>query len=437
MEKLKNFNSMFLKTKKSVSITHPIDRQLTLKSLKSLTREYSGNLIFCRVRLHRENLGDVLITGLLLEKLRKYGRLIVSSQKPHNFQYDSSKLLEDESIESYDRSFNYLLLLAGWKALFSGNKLNVYLFESPGHRFGDRTLFQAKNHILEALHSAIFKIIGIKICSLGTSIGPFSKTLETLESLRAQMMYCYSVRDSRSQNYAHRLGISKVAYFPDMAWFLEASPGRVNVSLETPEQNEPKLQILKNQDKEYVILSFRETTHRLSNSSDYEDRLFQVLDRIVSIARDSDKKLMLTYQVAADRQFCQVIYDRYYEKFDIEILENQINSRSMYEIYSRASFVFTNRLHVFMFSMGCGTLPIAVIDEENHDKITGILKDANLQDLIIDIQKGAIEAESSLHQIIDRSDLIQQNIVEAYEKNRNYGNTLLQKLMAGKFAYSD
>jgi polysaccharide pyruvyl transferase WcaK-like protein len=399
------------------------------KTIDDLTQDYSGNLIFCNVLLHRDNLGDVLITGLLVNKLRRYGRIVSSGKSKLNSKYDEVKLFENEDVSEYDLKFNYLVLLAGIKALFSGGKLNVYLIDSPGHRFGGGKRVQTLKHFLQSIHYSIFKAIGIKICTFGVSIGPFSKSLEILERFIAQQMYFYSVRDSLSKNYAHSIGIKKVELFPDLAWFLEASDRGIDVPTIA---NEPQIQDLSKLEGDYVILSFRESTHNFAKNSNYQSHLFRMLDKIVDlVCIQWSKKILITYQVTSDYQFCQLLYDRYHDTYDVTLLDEKVRSQSLSLVYSKASLVFTNRLHVLMFSMACGALPFAAIDTEHHDKITGILQDANLQSLIIDIHQDAMVAENSIREIVANVDEIKQRISHCYDRTRCYGNAILDRVMAG------
>lgn len=401
------------------------------KTIDTLTRNYSGNLIFCNVLLTRDNLGDVLITGLLVNKLRHYGRIVSGGKSAGQSKYDEVKLFESEDASEYNLKFNYLVLLAGVKALFSRGRLKVYLIDSPGHRFGSGKGIQILKHFLQLVHYSIFKTLGIKICMFGTSIGPFSQELEILEALIAKPMYFYSVRDTISLDYARKIGIKKVELFPDLAWFLEASETGINVPTIA---NEPCSQSLVPLGEEYVIFSFRESTHSLAKDENYQPTLYRILDQIVElVGRQWSKKIIITYQVSSDAKFSQVLYERYHSTANVTLLHEKVSSQSLWTVYSHASLVFTNRLHVFMFSMACGALPFAAIDAEKHDKITGILRDANLENLILDIHKDALETENSIREIVARSEDIKQEISASYEKTRGYGNTLVDRVMAGTF----
>lgn len=401
-----------------------------VKTIDTLTRNYSGNLIFCNFLLSRDNLGDVLIAGLLANNLRSYGRIVSAGKSKLSSQYDEVELFENEDASEYNLKFNYLVLLAGLKAIFSRGKLKVYLVDSPGHRFGKGKLAQTFKHFLQLIHYSIFKAIGVKICTFGMSIGPFSKSLEILESAIARQMYFYSVRDRISQQYARQIGIVNVNLFPDLAWFLEASDRGINVPTIA---NEPPISSLQSLPKDCVILSFRESTHNFAEHSSYQSDLFQTLDKLVELAGSQwSKKFMITYQVTPDLQFCKVLYDRYRHTCDVTLFEEKIGSQSLADVYSRASLVLTNRLHVFLFSMACGALPFAVIDSEHHHKITGILQDANLDRLILDIRQDPIVSENSLRKTVENCKPIGREIASAYDRMRNEGKNILDRIMAGK-----
>ncbi len=380
------------------------------------------NLIFYKPQTQYGNLGDLIINKTLLMKLREYGSLIVDERGVPDWYFKELKITDDERASQYKLKFNYLILIFALKKLFNFNSGNVYLVMSPGHKYGQIKLNQLISHLQTVVHLLIFRLIGIRICSFGVSIGPFSQGLKMVEQCKSKLMYFYSVRDSLSEDYAHEIGIAKTERFPDLAWLMQ----------------KPKFSNLPvNMEGDYVIFSFRDYTYGVSQSnslneiSEYKNKLFIRLDKIVDlVCGELSKKLVITYQVSSDHDFCQVLKDRYKDLYNVAFIERQLDSQSMSALYSRASIVFSNRLHVLIFAMICGSLPIAVVDTANHNKITGIFLDIGLMQLVIDILQEPFEVEI-LRKISADSPLIKEKIALYYESIQKFSEIVLSRVMDG------
>ncbi|HBE19775.1 MAG TPA: hypothetical protein DEG17_15095 [Cyanobacteria bacterium UBA11149] len=383
--------------------------------------DLSGNLFFCSARIQYENLGDIIINKILFSNLRNYGILMVDDRGIPDWVIEELDLKVDERLSKIKYPFGlYLLILFfGLIALVKFN-FKVYLIAMPGHHYG--RIKNSINSLKSLSFFFIFRTIGIRICWFGASIGPFLEMRQTVEKWKSNFMYFYSVRDSISENYARMIGINRVTHFPDLAWLME-TPNLSNVPVGS--------------DDDYVIFSFRKASHALAESVEYKNNLCTVLDEIVKlVCGEWSKKLVISYQVEHDYEFCKWISDRYKKYCDVVFIEEKVNSQSMYNLYSRASLVFSNRLHVLLFAIACGSLPIAVVDAAHHDKISGIFADAGLMQLLIDIGKEPCRVEV-LREIFANNPLIKEKITLYREERRNYGKELFMRVITETYDRKD
>lgn len=374
----------------------------------------SENLIFYRAQTQYDNLGDLIINRVLLNQLKRYGALLVDLQDVPDWYYKELNLTEAEQANQYRWKVNYLMFFAAIRSRFSGKKRKIYLIEPPGHRYGKLNAQQIKSALLTLIYYSIFRLIGIRICTFGVSIGPCSRDAEILEWWRRKLFYFYSVRDSISENYVRQIGIKQVTRFPDLAWLMELPVDTTALLL-------PK--------GDYVIFSFREQTHNLAQAPAYQQQLYQVLDAIAELVCQTwGKKLVISYQVESDRTFCQHLAERYSVLHSVLFVKERVDLDSMQRVYSGAFMVFSNRLHVLMLAMAYGAIPIAVIDKINHHKITGIFQDANLSHLLIDINAGTSNL-SPLSSLVERAAEIQQHLATYCAETRQSGQALLRQIM--------
>ncbi|QLE56158.1 polysaccharide pyruvyl transferase family protein [Nostoc sp. TCL26-01] len=376
------------------------------------------NIIFVNAQTQYENLGDVIILKTLLEKLRNYGNLIIDERYIPAWLNQELEIKNAEKASEYNSKFLILVLSFAIKSLFNPHT-QIYYFLNPGH-YLSRVLRNQQyiKHLITTIKTVVFltilKILGVRICRLGVSIGPFSKIDQIVEVWLSKIMYCYSVRDTKSEKYAKQLGINKVEIFPDMAWLMKT----------------PKLEqkILESED-DYVIFSFRKATNPHDDPNTYKTKLFPVLDEIVNtVCVNWQKRLVISYQVETDYEFCQEISHRYKDNYNVTFIEQSINSHNIYELYSRAHMVFSNRLHVLMFSMVCNSLPIAVVDGIKHDKITGLYSDAGLNQLIIDISN-EVPVRDFLNQMNTNYHAAKEKTALCIKNKQQLGDAIIRRVM--------
>lgn len=377
-------------------------------------------IIFFASQTQYENLGDLTIIKILLNNLRQYGTLVINEQEVPEWFCQELNIKDDEKASRYRIKFFILMLVFAFKALLNQNT-QIYYILTPGHRFSSPITNRFKYFIettKKLVTLGLLKVFGVRICVFGVSIGPFSKLDQLAEAWKAKLMYFYSVRDTKSEDYAKKIGISKVEIFPDLAWLMK-----------TPYSSNKLLELKQD---EYVIFSFRKSTNSFDDSDVYKNSLLTIIDKIVTVVRQKwQKKLLISYQVDFDYEICQEISNRYKDDCNVIYIEKKIDSQSMYDLYSRAYIVFSNRLHVLMFAMLCGSIPVAVIDAVKHDKITSIFSDEGLMRMVIDISDEA-HVDEILHKIDADIDDIRKYIASCIERNQKSGDAIYRDVMTGE-----
>lgn len=332
----------------------------------TLFKNSNKNTFILNLNVQYENAGDLLINKCLITELRKYGQPIINiSGMPKDF-LDSLELEKKEGVKKI--RFLFFILAGLFQSLFRTH--NIYIFSGPGHAYGT-SLSYALRLLRFGLYWRIFRLFGVKTIKAACSAGPFSQIVKNAERFCATAFQWFLVRDSISLSYCKKLGI-KCEYFPDLSYL-------TNIKFEKK----------KLYSEEYVVLSFRESSHGLDSTVDYAEKLFQKMDRLLeNLHQSSISKIVISYQVSRDRDFCLKFKERY-SRMDYEVIfhNEKLNVEKALSLYSQAKFIFSNRLHVLLLGLISGSLPLAIIDKERHHKITGIYIDEQLEDCIADIYK--------------------------------------------------
>ncbi len=377
----------------------------------------SNHLFFYRAYTQYENLGDIIINKTMVSHLRNYGNLMIDDLGVPEWYCQELELTDNERASQhghgqYHQNFFLLIVLFRFASLIRLQPRNTYLVKGLGHDAMDISPVEGLYAIISSL---ILKLLGVNIIRCGVSIGPFSRRRRIVENVLARLMYFYSVRDQTSANYAHKIGIKKVAIFPDLAWLMEVP--QATKSLLAGQEN-------------YVIFSFR-SIHRYSKTetgSDNQD-IYRLLDDIVQkLCIQGDQKLVICYQVTRDREFCRSLHARYQNQCEAIFIEQQVDRQFMSDLYSRASMIFSNRLHVLLFGLICGSIPIAVINQKTQAKVSGIFSDAGLMKLVLDTNQATIDWQH-LREIMADAPTLKQEMKHYRDRQRDYGLQLLQHLV--------
>lgn len=371
------------------------------------------NLIFYSARTQYENLGDLVINRILLKELRKYGDLIIEDQEVPEWFCKELEISAQERASNYKFKFSILMVYLGLKGLLN-REINTYFVTTPGHFYDSHHKTTMGAAFKKISYLLILYLLRVRICRFGASIGPFSYLGKVVERWQSKLMYFYSTRDSLSEKYAHDIGIQKVEQFPDLAWFIERHESIGN-SLKF--------------DADYVVFSFRDASSNINDSNKCKDNFYSILDAVVDlVCKKWNKKMVISYQVDFDYDFCKELQKKYAALPEVTLLEDKVDNESMYGLYSQALFVFSNRLHVLMFAMASGTIAIPILNTFKHSKISGIFLDAGLGELIIDTYKSASEVET-LEEINRSANLWNSKIFSCFEEKERNGKQILKRVM--------
>ena len=358
------------------------------------------NLIFFNPRTQTINLGDVIINKNLLTILRNFGQVVVKDSKTPSTFLDEIGVFESEYYtHTYSGHYFLSIIYEVFKRKIQGNKVNVYLFYAPGHQLPLGSKLVHKLLYLSML--SFMSIIGVRICRLGISIGDFKPGEQLFLKLNSHMMFFLGIRDSFSQQYARFIGLKNIGHFPDLAWAQE------NRTFEYVSSNSG------NTEPSCIVFSFRDTVRFCGGKYRLDEHLLPILDELVEkLCKQNGMKLVLCYQVDYDRLFMKKLEDRYKSEISqITFIDERLKEERVANIYSKDSVIVTNRLHVFLFAAMCGSIPVVLINSRVQMKITGILKDAYLDEVLIDIDSKSGQTFSSrLESIIENRSQITQKI---------------------------
>ncbi|MFQ4139767.1 polysaccharide pyruvyl transferase family protein [Nodosilinea sp. PGN35] len=368
-------------------------------------------------RTQFENLGDLVINKILLDELRLYAKLVINIQGVPTWYQEALSVLPEERVDEKNIKFRHRVLLNGLRACFAGDK-NVFLVTNPGHHYGSMKAVGGQPLKL-LFYLILLRLSGIKVCRFGVSIGPFTGLRVLIEKVRSKFTYFDSVRDSLSINYAKSIGLKEPLFFPDLAWLIKTD------FLDNTIQEE---------DRDFVVFSFRDLSSSAVKPLTSQTNLFDKLDIIAEFCVEKlSKKILITYQVEHDYEFSKEIFDRYSAKYGnvskVEFIESRLDTVSMQMIYSQSYITFSNRLHVLMFSMAHGSLPIGIVDSNKNAKIVGIFLDSGMADLLLDISScDRAFIEEKLKKIADELCSMRGEIKKKFESNRTLGKTMMKDM---------
>jgi polysaccharide pyruvyl transferase WcaK-like protein len=349
--------------------------------------------IFYVANTQADNLGDLVINVLLLKELSKLGKLNVNVK---NCSDNYCKMLSSVNFKKTDKPYIYYVFDMLFLSL-KGNKVDFYL--KPGHFYGDDGGIIKKSITL--ICYMLMKLSGIKISRLGSSLGPYNTAARKIESLQSYFFKTYTARENISIEYAKKIGIKNTKYCPDMAFLL----GRDKKC----ESNERPL----------VVFSFREKT--LADDDNVLD-LKSTLMQIISYFKN--KKFVAVSQVTSDYSYNQSLLELSGSNRHI-VFDNSDDGRQVFDTYSDTCYVLSNRLHVLLFAASKGAIPVPVIEQDKHIKITGIFNAAILPDLIYDLN-GNVSINEHLSYIEKNMANIVNRLDIAFDEQANQILTFLQ-----------
>ena len=307
-----------------------------------------------------------MINKALLEQLREYGTIYANCAKsvPDEFLKELGVDVKEKIVSKNELSF----ALEAVKCKIKHRKDNVYVFSGLGDVHGGDYKRVIRN-LMSVLVLIIYKVFGIKSVRIGRSIGEVTKSYGISEVLRSKFVTHNYVRDTQSLKRCKDMGMKNVELCPDMSWLYENKMNR------------------KYNEGAGVVINLRGSTLG-KYEEDYvkiiSDTCGQVLEELQKRA-DEKLTVMFVYQVVEDKQITMELYNRYKDTYNARFIDAQLRLDDMENVYGKASFHISNRMHSLLLGYKYGSLPIAILDTNKHLKIAATFCDCKLEDLMLDI----------------------------------------------------
>ncbi|WP_436715006.1 polysaccharide pyruvyl transferase family protein [Roseiconus lacunae] len=311
------------------------------------------------------NRGDLLINKSLIQNLRRYGSVrVVETGIPDDF-LNGLELATDEISTSLFRDMR--------KGVF---RKSVYFVGIPGHHFGGSEKLASSIGGL-AKTVVMRSMLNIRFIKVGTSIGPITPSLATIEKYKSYFYDLYGVRDTQS---LAECTPSRMQYFPDLA-FLSEDLRRV-ASLDRDER-------ARNNDDAYVFVSFRSEIHKLVDSPGYFQKVKEKLSNWLRLG--NAKKVIVGFQVDSDRHACGELYEHLCStnNIDIQLIDSTLSLEQSIDLIAAAETVISNRLHVLLPALILGVPHCCLTDPSLHTKIAALYSDIGAESCIHDVKSEA------------------------------------------------
>ncbi|VFQ46557.1 polysaccharide pyruvyl transferase family protein [Desulfoluna butyratoxydans] len=326
-------------------------------------------IIFYKTTAAFDNTGEVLIYKSLLEQLRPYGQVIVNDRNKKSALFlDKIGIEHSERLSSYSRfPFVLFLIFSCIKHMCTSTDV-VFVTGVGEHRY---TGVKASVKILlSACYLALVKLFRGKVVRIGMSIYLSGFMPKFSERLLSMFVDHYYVRDSLSQKMCADSGIQCVDIAPDLSWAYEISGvNKYNLDCEVTT----------------CLFSFRSSLYKndMLKVDKLKNAILMLSDALMSQYHCS---IQVTYQVQSDYPFAHEIYKLLSSRHDrVEFKSELITLDNALSFYGNAQLVFSNRLHTLLLACKYNSVPIGFIDKLNQQKIVGIFEDADLGELLLNL----------------------------------------------------
>lgn len=371
-------------------------------------KEKTMRRIFCQTKTQYENIGDVLINKTLLSLLREKGKITAfcGGGLPESF-FEEMELEKDErSYAKSQKGFVKEIISSAIKAKKDGDE--VYLFSGLGAQSAVGILSAARIFV-SGLMFMLFRIFGVRIVKIGASVEKYSKSAEAAEKFRSLFISEYFVRDSVSLDKCKRMNIKKARLCPDMSWSYMKNTERV-----------------KKEAQGVVAVTFR------SHGDDIllKDNCTKALEMLEGVI-GKEMKVIFYHQVEgqkSDEGVSKYLFEELKSRFSCTLEEKQLSLSTAGDVYKKADFVLSNRLHALLLGYKYGAVPLALINKKDNMKIYSTFTDCGIGDFIIDTadenfsaaESTAEKREQSFERIVkiesEKREEIEKIINEIFDK---------------------
>jgi polysaccharide pyruvyl transferase WcaK-like protein len=360
------------------------------------------NRIYFLPAVQVENLGDQLINAAMVDAVRPHGEVVIDDlETPRWFVDAICKAGDRRASASIHRRFFLGLAVEVIRQRVRGEKIRNYVILPPGHT-SRRGLRQARVAAGRYGRLLMLRLLGCRVIRAGFSIGPFDSVNGIVESLGSRAFHFYGVRDRQSVVLAQRYRLSGVRYFPDLAWSEQSEKNHRVIS-----ENGP------------IVVSFRSNVFGQVHSPEYLLPICRRLRLLLGSPIVAGRPVIVAYQVESDREASlDIVADLRAGGFSVECRPERIALDEARALYGNACCVLSNRLHVLLLAAQCGGLPVALVHLSENAKITSMLTDNGLDDLVIRLDGDADTNLRRFDAILLRRTVVMARIEKARRDNR-------------------
>lgn len=359
------------------------------------------------------NAGDQLINWATINAIRQYGEIVVNDLRTPEWFISGigaggDRRFSEFASKRFFVSLTWLLI----KQRLSNDPMRNFLVFAPGHT--SRTGFrEARTALVWYAKLLLIRMLGCTVVRAGFSIGPFDRLNGWVESFASRCFSYYGLRDRQSLTIAEKLCFASPHYFPDLAWSFVPQQRCSPASNDGP-----------------VVISFRSNAYGLVHSTTYLAPIRERLGCLLSSPVFLGKRVVVVYQVQTDDEASRELFS--YLKgmgLDVELIDRKLSIDEAASLYASACCAISNRLHVLLLAAQSGTLPIPLANMKDNVKITSILSDNGLSDLIVDLQEDEKTNSQRIQKIVqNRADLLRR-----LDEARQANTILIHKGFASAF----
>jgi len=338
-------------------------------------------------RIKLSNTGDILINIMLIRELSK-----------HSNVYFDGKLSIDvkEAIEinnPYVNNFIYPKMLFGNYSNFPvirwfNFNLKIikiqYVFDVPGHLIVSDSPMSILKSIKDLLRASILRILGIKLYKIGVTLdihGSFSILLQRYLS----RFYCkIGVRDDKNFELLQKNEFKNICLINDLALLFCI--------------DDFKLKDFEYRNPNAIIISFRGSTFEKQYDNEYFSKIKEYLFRNLNKPEFIDKNLIFCYQVEEDIEVINDLYILFHKTHKCQIINNRLSFKSAILLYQKTSFILTNRLHVAILGILCGSTSYIISDVKLHSKVINVFEKLDFKNLVFNIDNREIDINENVNQ---------------------------------------
>lgn len=327
-------------------------------------------------RIKKSNLGDILINALLIRELSKHGKVWLDNKPDRSFE----ELITANNQFSGNIAFNKKesrwrgLPVLRWLGLVKILPGLTCVFDPPGHHFESGKIKSFLKGLKYITRATILKNYRVKMVRLGVTMGPYSNYNWKVQSFLSGYYSCIGIRDKSNYQLLNSNKFRNLQLVDDLSFLYDANEF-INTETSTLESEDG-----------LVIMSFRGAIEDAHTDEHYLEEIIQAVKKFISVNQLYDRtKILFTYQVKEDLEVIKEIARQIEQPgLTIAVKQDQLDLMHAINLYRRARFVLTNRLHVALLALLNDAPCFALTDINKHHKLVNVFKDMQMEDFLMD-----------------------------------------------------